>query len=254
MDMENERYIEPQWKTRFPNLIVAQTTRLGGASSPPYASFNLGLYTADTPSALTRNRNILLQDLQITSDQLVWSKQIHGTSIHFAKTGGGTDGCDAILVDKPGLVACVSVADCCPVLVYDSQQHVCAAIHAGWKGTVGKLVAKTLLEMKSLYQTRAEDCWVYIGTCISKESFEADADVADLFENNQKTWDPEKKKYLIDLKQTNKEQVQLFGIPDEQIEVSSYCTVLDNHLFYSHRAEKGTTGRQIAIIGMRNHI
>ena len=233
-------------------LIAAQSTRQGGLSAKPFDSLNLGLSVGDDPTTVHQNRNLLCQHLGIDAGQLAFSKQVHGSEILRAETPQQAEGYDAVVTATPGVFAVVSIADCTPVLIYDPVHGASAAIHAGWKGTVAGIVSKTLASMQTGYGTNAADCKAWIGACIGPDAFEVDADVADHFSETEKRFDPARKKFYVDLKAANKQQLLAMGLAPKHIEVSSYCTVRNNNLFFSHRASKGQTGRMWAIIGRRS--
>ena len=104
--------------------------------------------------------------------------------------------------------------------------------------------------MNEQYGTKPINCLAYIGACIAECDFEVYADVADHFAEAYKRWDEGKGKYFVNLKGTNKALLMNKGLRAEHIEVSPYSTVSDNHLFFSHRKEKGKTGRALAVISM----
>jgi YfiH family protein len=160
-------------------------------------------------------------------------------------------GYDALITNVPGLMVGVTVADCTPILVFDQRNRAVAAIHAGWRGTVGGIVTSTLLAMQTHYGTKPADCLAYIGTCIDACSFEVGAEVAAQFAHSRTSIDPATGKALVDLKQANADQLRAFGLSDAQIEVSPYSTVLNNSDYFSHRLENGLTGRMLAMIGIR---
>jgi copper oxidase (laccase) domain-containing protein len=129
-----------------------------------------------------------------------------------------------------------------------------AAIHAGWKGTAGKLVQKTLNIMAQTWGTRGEDCWAMVGACIGPDAFEVGPEVAEKFEPAFKRWDEKRGKFVVDLKKANAAQLHAFGIPEDQTDVWTDCTVVNNRDYFSHRAEKGTTGRMFGFIGMEREL
>ncbi|MCX6295223.1 MAG: polyphenol oxidase family protein [Bacteroidetes bacterium] len=145
----------------------------------------------------------------------------------------------------------VSVADCTPILIHDTKNNAVAAIHAGWKGTVGKIVLNTLQLMGEQYGTEGKYCKAFIGACISYENFEVGDEVATYFELSQKRFDKQKQKWFVDLKKANMKQLLDFGVMEKNIEISDFCTVKNNNTFFSHRKEKGVTGRMMAVIGMK---
>lgn len=159
------------------------------------------------------------------------------------------EGFDALVTNVRGIQLAVTVADCTPILIYDPENGAVAAIHAGWRGTVGRIVEKTLATMQANYGTRPADCFGYVGTCIDECSFEVGDDVSQHFAAAYKRWDESAGKFFVDLKTSNRDQLVVGGLKPENIEVSPYSTVLHNHDYFSHRAEKGLTGRLLVTIG-----
>ncbi len=237
------------------NVIAAQSTRLGGVSLSPFSSMNLGLFVNDVKESVINNRELFFGKLGIDLQQIVLSKQVHGIDIYTADSPIINEGYDALITNKAGLYLSVSIADCTPVLIYDKTNKAVAAIHAGWKGTVAEIVRHTLDKMHELYYTKGADCAAYIGACIGYDNFEVGEEVAMHFDASFKKFDGIKQKWFVDLKSANKKQLMDCGLPSENIEISAYCTVKDEELFFSHRRDDGKTGRMMAVIGMkgRNH-
>jgi len=242
-------HIRPNIFQQFPNIIAAESTRYGGVSPNPYASLNLGSNTDDLTENVERNREILFNDLKIPLEKVVFNQQIHGDNILVATQSGNYSGYDALISNKRNVFLTIGIADCTPILLYDKENWVCAAIHAGWKGTTQRILVKTMMHMAIEFGTTPENCFAYIGTCIDDCSFEVDADVADIFEEDFKRWDAEKGKFFVDLKKANLQQLLEVGVPKEQIEISPYSTVLNNEDYFSYRKEGGTTGRIMVVIG-----
>jgi len=249
--MPMELFLTPNWISRFPHLRVGQTTRHGGVSLAPYSSLNLGKSTDDNKDNVKENRRRFCYALGFAPDQLAWSHQVHGTEVRIVESPGDSEGYDALITRTPGIVLVVSVADCTPILVYDALNGAMAAIHAGWKGTAGKLVQKTLETMAQTWGTRGEDCWAMVGVCIGPEAFEVGTEVAEKFEDVYKKWDENRGKFTVDLKKANLAQLLAFGIVEAQIDLSPHCTVTHNRDYFSHRAEKGVTGRMLGFIGQK---
>ena len=244
-------YRTPALFAPFGELRAAESTRHGGISPAPYHSLNLGYNTDDRPEHTTENRRLFFTALGIDPAAVASSHQCHGTSILTATQPGRYDGYDALITNEPGLFVAVSIADCVPVLVYDPVRRVVAAIHAGWRGTAGGIVGKTLRAMQDQFGTHPADCVGYVGTCIDQTSFVVSRDVADAFANDFVQESHQAGKFLVDLKAANARQFTDFGIPSAQIERSPYSTVLNNNDYFSHRAERGTTGRMLAVIGLK---
>lgn len=234
-----------------PQLVATESTRHQGVSRAPYATNNLGINTDDVPEAVTENRRRWLAQWGHSEASLASSYQVHGTDVLVATEAIRTSGYDALVTNVPGLLVGVTVADCTPILVYDRRNRAVAAIHAGWRGTVGGIVTNTLHTMQQAYGTQPEDCLAYVGTCIDWTNFEVGPDVAAQFADHQKQLDPITGKALVDLKQANADQLRLFGLTDAQIDVSPYSTITHNGDYFSHRLERGLTGRMLAVIGLR---
>ncbi|MBV6439953.1 MAG: peptidoglycan editing factor PgeF [Haliscomenobacteraceae bacterium CHB4] len=244
-------YRQPSIFRRFPRLVAAESTRHGGVSPAPYDSLNLGKNTGDDPANVAENRRRFCAALGFSTEQMAWSMQVHADQVLLVTEAGGAEGYDALITGQPGILLAVSVADCTPVLIFDSKNEAVGAVHAGWPGTAARLVEKTLQRMAEAFGTEGRDCYTYVGTCIDECSFEVGEEVAFRFDTAFKWYDATRGKFMVDLKKANTAQLQAFGIPDDQIEISPYSTVLDNVDYFSHRKEKGTTGRMLAVIGLR---
>jgi len=242
--------IQPKIFSQFPNLAAAQSTRHGGVSPAPYYSLNLGKSTADAPVHVAENRRRFCAALGFRPEQMAWSKQVHGDQVRRVFGSGGSEGFDALVTNVPGILLAVSVADCTPILVYNKRQKVVAAIHAGWRGTVAEIIVKTLIIMEKEFEIRSEDCFAYVGACIDECSFEVGDEVAAEFAQPFKRFDVELGKFFVNLKKANVAQLIAFGIPENQIEISPYCTVLHHEDFFSHRKSGGQAGRGMGVIGM----
>ena len=233
------------------HLLAIESTRNGGSSDGAYASLNLGAFTNDLKEAVQRNKEILYTDLGINGDQIASSFQCHGNEVLNVVESGYYEGFDALITNKKNIFLQILVADCTPILLFDPIHEVVAAIHAGWRGTANAIVQKTLDKMNLHFQTNPSDCFAYVGTCISQAFFEVDEDVAVYFDQEFYVFDKEKNKYFIDLKACNTRALSDAGLIKNHIAISPFCTVKNNNLFFSHRYEKGTTGRFGVIIGMR---
>ena len=163
------------------------------------------------------------------------------------------EGIDAIISNVPDVIMGISTADCIPVLVYDPEHHAAAAIHAGWKGTVKRIVEKSLVKMQETFGTNPAKCVAAIGPGISLESFEVGDEVGEAFINEG--FDIEKvsvrlpkmnvsqptdeKRLHLDLKEINRCQLLSLGVLAENIEVSPIDTYTDERFFSARREQKG---------------
>lgn len=230
-------------------VTAAQSTRMGGVSVAPYGSLNLGKSTNDDPNHVEENRRLFFGSMNVSHHNISLSKQIHGNQILVVNEPIISEGYDAMITNKKNTFLAVSIADCVPILIHDAKNNAVAAIHAGWRGTVGNIVFNTIQKMHEAYNTVGEDCKAYIGACIGYNHFEVGIEVADEFSGEFKRAGLNGK-YFVDLKTANAAQLKLAGVQDKNIEISSFCTVENNDMFFSHRKENGITGRMMATIGL----
>ncbi len=232
-------------------IIAAVSTRNGGVSKGCFSTLNTGRSTSDDKNDVEQNRKLFFSDLGIDESDAALSYQVHGCEILKVENACRENGFDALITDKKNLTLIVSIADCVPVLIHDPDKNVIAAIHAGWRGTVSQILRKTVEKMEIEFGTRPQDCRMYIGPCIGFDHFEVGKEVAENFSGNLKRFDTSNEKYFVDLKTANKIQGVMAGISEQNIEISDLCTFCEKSLFFSHRRDKGNTGRMIAVIRMR---
>ena len=236
---------KPNIFQHIPHLVAGISTRHGGVSALPYSSLNLGVHTEDHPEHIAQNLSRFCHSLGIAEHTLIRSFQVHGDQIWDGHQPEYLSGYDAIIAGKIGVFAGVGVADCCPILLADPNKKIAAAIHAGWKGTVAQIVSKTLHRMKNTYGSNPTDIMAYIGPCISERHFEVGDEVAEQFDAAHKH--VYGSKWHVNLKEANADQLRNLGV--KAIEIDPACTVENNANFFSHRKEKGLTGRMLAVIG-----
>lgn len=245
--MTPSRFVRPTIFQSIPGLVAGVSTRHGGFSKVPYSTLNLGVHTDDTPEVIAQNLSLFCADLGVSPSDLARSYQVHGDKIWVTGRAGYQSGFDAMISVQPGVFAGVGIADCTPILLADPVTRVCAAIHAGWKGTVSQIVHKTAKRMIENRGSNPTDILAYIGPCISFAHFEVGDEVAAQFDAAFKS--RKGNKWHVDLKAANAAQLQSLGI--QQIEIDPACTVENNADFFSHRTEKGVTGRMLALIGFQ---
>ena len=170
------------------------------------------------------------------------------------------DGYDAMVTDLPGLAIGVRTADCIPVLLYDPVKKAAAAIHSGWRGTVSKIISKTVAKMQSTYSSQPSDLLAVIGPAICIDCFQVGEDVALKFKEagfdvnsvwafqGPKTGNGMEGGHHIDLKQACRQTLVECGLNGSNIQISDLCTYEDNHLLYSARKESIECGRNITYI------
>lgn len=243
--MKFNHYIFPNWPAPK-NVKAASTTRTEGHSTAPYDSFNLGFGTEDNPENVKKNRQQLRDELQLPSEP-IWLHQIHSNHVIQASKNLNRPEADATYTTEPKLVCVVMTADCMPVLICNHQGTKVAAVHAGWRGLAAGIIEATLKAMK----ISSEDALVWLGPAIGSHAFEVGEDVVQQFLQidfkAQLAFQPkDNKKWLGDLYLLAKQRLAKQGIA--QVYGEGFCTFTDQQRFFSHRRDKGITGRMATLI------
>lgn len=225
------------------------TTRLGGGSSPPWESMNIGTAVGDDLKQVTRNRALLQQAM---GAKPVFLKQVHGTRVvhlareHLAQSPLEADAC---VSTEPGLACLVQVADCLPVLL--AAPGGVAAAHAGWRGLAAGVVDMTVRELCRATGCDPSQIEAWLGPCIGPDAFEVGADVLEGFGVQRAGADPMRfrpsrpGKWLADLPQLARDRLAATGVT--AVSGGEWCTVRDPSRFFSFRRD-GVTGRMAAAI------
>jgi len=244
-------------------VLHAVTTRQGGKSLPPFDSLNLGLHVGDDPERVIGNYELLSTVLAFGLDTLVACKQVHGDRVIEVREGDERrlsflqcrEEGDAMVTNIPGLVLMVRVADCIPVVFYDPVQRVIGIAHAGWRGTCRAIAAKTVEVLIDRYASNPATILVGIGPGIGPCCYEVDNQVKSLYEEDfsygRRLIEERNGKLFLNLWEANRSQMLDTGIREEHIELAGLCTSCHPQFFFSHRRERGRTGRFAALIGMK---
>lgn len=238
------------------------TTRIGGVSSGPYYSLNLGLKTGDNIDNIKKNFLKVFEIMGTSEKDVVFSNQVHGTNIQIVDDEIFTDnayksrlrdGVDGLVTNVKNITLATFYADCVPIFFLDKEIQVIGLVHAGWRGTVKGIVCKMVDMLVEKFNSQPKDILVGIGPSIGQCCFEVGEEVfkefkkayTDIIDNiTQKISD----KYYIDLWKTNKLILEKKGILPSNISISGLCTSCNTDLFFSYRKEKGKTGRMAALI------
>jgi polyphenol oxidase len=224
------------------------TTREGGVSRGPFASLNLSTAVGDDPGRVRENWDRLRD---ATGLDFARVRQVHGCRV--VEAGSGTEPveeADAVLTASPGVAACVSVADCVPVLLADPRSGAVAAVHAGWRGTIDGAAAAGVRALVDRHGARPGDLLAAIGPGIGPCCFEVSRDLATRFrdEVGPVTASPRDQGSRVDLWRANELLLRRAGLAPRRIEVLGRCTSCEDRTFFSHRRDRGVTGRQVAFI------
>jgi polyphenol oxidase len=276
----------PGWKHYWAGF----STRLGGVSRAYCADdapgeLNLGFTPADDRQAVLGNRRLLVEAVTGSAETpLVTVHQFHS---NLAVRATAADAlrerprrADGLMTDQPGLLLAVMVADCIPVLVADRKRRVVAAFHAGWRGTVKRIVETGIGRMRLEFGSRPEDLVAAVGPGAGPCCYAVGEEVISEFESQfiyapqlfheVYSSDPVRNKYPmlfltqrapghsdigpqihLDLIEANRRQLLDSGVRERAIQIVGGCTSCHPELFYSHRASRGHAGRMMAVIGIR---
>ncbi|MBQ8441807.1 MAG: peptidoglycan editing factor PgeF [Bacteroides sp.] len=233
----------------YSNISCFSTTRHGGCGEGAYATFNCTHYCGDTPENVSTNLERLATLLPKRPHVFVIPRQTHTTNVRVITEMPSPEELqevDAVVTHLKDYCLCVSTADCVPVLLYDKERQVIAAVHAGWRGTVGRIVEKTLQTMKTCYGTGGKDVLACIGPSISLESFEVGDEVYAAFAEAGLEMDRIARRYEkwhLDLWEANRLQLLAHDVLPEHIEVAGICTYQNHEDFFSARRLGIKSGR-----------
>jgi YfiH family protein len=249
----------------YGHIKNAVFSRSGGYSVYPYHSLNLGVHVNDDVNSVISNREKALSELGFTLNNLVAMEQVHSDNLQVVTYLDGGRGAftwddaiektDGLICKDKNLVLMAVVADCAVAVFYDPEKEVIGISHCGWRGTVKGLAVKVIKKMEKSFNCNASHIRAGISPCIDLCCYEVGEDVFSDFCNNfgtsGKTFFQERNgKLYLDLKKAIRFQLIEAGIKEEHLEISELCTSCRNDLFFSHRAEKGKTGRTGVFIGM----
>jgi YfiH family protein len=284
----------PQWsKTSW--LVHGFSTRTGGKTTVYRASakgeagdLNLSFTDSDDRQNVAANRGLFLKAAAGRKKFLgmVTLRQIHSSLIHHV---GGADvrandqpailKGDGLMTDEPGVLLGIQTADCIPVLVADRKRRAVAAFHAGWRGTLARIVENGVGRMRVEFGSRPEDLIASVGPGIGQCCYSVGQEVRDQFESQflyaadlfHEVYDsdPVREKYPmlfltasapghsdigpamhLDLAEANRRQLLAAGLKKTAIAMTGQCTGCHTDLFFSHRIERGFTGRLMSVIGV----
>jgi len=272
---------------KLPWLLHGFSTRAGGVSEVYGGrALNLGYTEEDQRTRVHRNREAFLQAVGAVDQggrawPLISLHQIHSCLIHEV-TAGPREPLkgDGLVSACRGVLLAIRTADCLPILLADRKRRAIGAFHAGWRGSLARIVEKGVGEMRRHYGSRPQDLVAAIGPGIHRCCYEVGDEIreqfasqfayaGELFEEvsdsdavhrkypllfmNQRApghGEPHRSLHL-DLVAANRRQLLEAGVPEKNVTVSELCTACRTDLLFSYRAEKGVTGRMMAVVGIR---
>lgn len=277
----------PGWV--FSWLWSGFSTRLGGLSRAYCADdaqgeLNLGFTAADDREAVTANRRLLAEAVAgDAATSLITLRQFHSNLVVRVTAADATRErpwkADGVITDESGLLLAVQTADCIPVLLADRRRKAVGAFHAGWRGTVKRIVETGVGRMRFEFGSRPEDLVAAIGPGIGQCCYAVGEEVLSEFESQftygrelfREVYDSDavRTKYPMlfltqrapghspigpslhaDLTEANRRQLMAAGVGEKKIQIVGGCTQCQPELFYSHRGSRGHAGRMMAVIGV----
>lgn len=245
-------YFEFESLARHGRIQHAIFSRQGGISQPPYDSLNLSVSVPDQRTAVYANRATAFGLFGRQNDTVVHAHLVHGNSVERvtqANNGTWVEHVDALITNEPGCALTMNYADCTPVFLYDPVQQAIGLGHAGWKGAVVDLPGAMVRAMRQQFGSDPAQLVAGIGPCIRWENYEVDEPLVGEVKAAFAEWETVLQKpggkvngrYHFNLPEANRQNLMRAGV--QEIELSGFCTAARTDLFFSHRAEKGKTGR-----------
>jgi len=243
----------------FPEIVVHGIfTRAGGVSPEPWASLNQGGTVGDARANVVENRRRVFEVMQREVETIFDVWQVHGAKV---VRGVGPrpleqphQKADAIITNDPKITLFMRFADCVPVLLVDPVQRGVGIVHAGWRGTVQKIVVETVQAMQAEFGSQPGDIVAGIGPSIGADHYEVGPEVVaavgqSFGEAKNALFRRENGTVFLDLWEANRLALMEAGV--EKIEVAQICTACHTEDWYSHRAEQGRTGRFGALLALK---
>ncbi len=241
---------------KYDGLMHAVSTK----SANDTYDFSLALHTGEESEKIIQNRELVSEMLEKNGKlHFIVAEQTHSDNITVVtelKTRGwgslndAVENCDALMTDLKDVVLTILTADCVPILLYDKEKKIVAAVHAGWKGTKAEIAAKTVRKMQEVFGSKPEDIVAGIAPAIGRCCYEVGEEVAKHFFDLLEGYTQKEEKYMLDLSYINKYQLLGAGLKEAHIEMSGICTACETERFFSYRKEQGCSGRFMSMIGM----
>lgn len=226
--------------------------RRGGASSGEFASLNLSDAVGDSTSAVRRNW-MKVKSAFSTVRHWVRMRQVHGTVVRVVDERSVDDitECDALVTAVPQAALCVLTADCVPVLIAASGGRPVAAVHAGWRGTAGRLVREVVQVLREQFEVPPHLLWAALGPSIGPCCYQVGGDVVTALRNaglGRAIGTAADGTCRVDLRLANRLALTDAGLPDSQVLDVGKCTACNAKDFFSHRRQRGLAGRQLSFV------
>lgn len=249
----------------LPGVQAAFSTRMGGVSRGRYAQMNLSLTNGDNPETVRQNYRLLLSPLGLEPERAVLSHQTHTANLKIVTEediGKGLyknrdfENIDGLITNLEKVPLITQYADCVPLLFFDPEKRVVAAAHAGWRGTVQQIGAKTVQKMQEAFGSSPQNIRAAIGPSIMACCYEVDLPVyreicaLNCLKPEEVLTPVDDGHWMLNLQQTNAAILKQAGILEKHLTVSDLCTCCHSNYLHSHRATGGYRGNLAAVIAL----
>ncbi len=242
------KIIESDIFKNFDDVVFGFSTKSAKDTNDKF-SFNMSFSIGDNERRVKENRARFLLALEIEPGALAWQKQIHGDVVKIVTKPGFQGDGDALVTAVKNIALGVFGADCTTIFLYEKKRKVIAAVHSGWRGTVKRILPKTLNLLREKFDAETKNIFAYIAPAISRGNYEVGADVAENFAPEYKAKRNDGK-YLLDVSAVNYDYLLRFGVPAENIERSHLCSY-ENEFLHSYRRDGARSGRALGVIMLR---
>ncbi len=240
--------LKPKIFFAFSEVKSGMSTRLGGVSREPY-NMNCSYRVGDAETDVAKNRKTFFTNLDIPADRIAFPQQEHTDIVKSVDTPDEYAHCDALITGVPNLFLSILVADCLPILLYDAQKKIAAAIHAGWRGIASGIVHKTIRCMNEEWRSLPSAIHVFVGPSAGECCYEIGPETAHHFKES--ILKERNRRLYLNLKEGVRLQLLDEGVRPMNIEIQPECTIC-NTMFHSYRRDGNRSGRMIAVIGREN--
>lgn len=238
-------------------IVHAVFTRLGGVSRPPFVELNVGHLVGDDLAAVETNHRLIYQTLGLSNRQVVTARQIHGDRVAIVSAddcGTVVPATDALITDTGGVNLMLRYADCLPIFLYDPERRAVGLGHAGWRGTAAGVARRMVSTMVECLASNPSRIIAGLGPAIGPCCYQVGPEVVQMVKPALDDWERALhhlggNDFYLDLREANRQHLMQTGVPG--VEISDVCTACHTDEFFSHRAERGTTGRFAAVMGIR---
>lgn len=239
------------------------SSRKGGVSQGQWHSLNCAFHVDDDGDHVIQNREIVSKAAGFDFESWTCAEQVHSNDVYVVtekdrgkgrlSRASAIQNKDALITNVPGILLTSFYADCVPLFFFDPVNHVVGLAHAGWKGTLSKIAEKSIHTMVHEYGSHPSNIKAAMGPAIGSCCYEVNDVVIEHFKQahlSDGVIPKSNGRYWLDLKEINRQIMIEAGMMQTHIEISNLCTSCEVETFFSHRKEKGKTGRMVSFIGI----